>query len=369
MKNKNLILSAFGLLFSSSFTFGQIDLGTSANFAMFTSVGAFDNVGLSHFVGDIGTNVGAITGFPPGTLTGVIQQANPITLQAATDVENAYNYLTGVPCDSILGSALGAGQILTPYVYCIPSAAALNGELILDAEGNPNALFTIKITGLLDVIAFSKVTLINSASASNVYWQIDGAVNVYESVVFNGVILANGALGFADGSVLNGHGLTRAGAISTTSMSATIPSEVLSIELIKFEGEHRHTHNFISWSTASELNNSYFTVERTTDGINYIELIRINGIGTNSSTNSYTYADFGFEKIQNYYRLKQTDYDGEFEILGLIFINNFQAPRVIVKTLNMMGQEVDKDYTGLRIIYFNNGEIMKISGIYNEVMR
>lgn len=368
MKNKNLLIVAFSIFFYTNFSFGQINLGTASNFVLFTAAGAFDNIGSSNIIGDIGTNVGTVTGFPPGNLTGQIQEANSITAQAAIDVENAYNDLSGVTCDSVIGSTLGPNQVLTPNVYCITSAAVLNGDLTLDAGGNPNALFIIKINGLIDVTAFSNVILTNAASVNNVYWQIGGAVNVYDSAVFNGIILADGALSFYQGSVLNGNGLSRAGAISTISMTATLSNDfAMPIELIEFEGINKYTYNLFSWSTASEMNNSYFTLERTTDGVNFNEVVLINGVGTSSSTNNYTYSDYSFEKRQNYYRLSQTDFDGKSEVLGLISINNTQTSSEIVKVLNMMGQEVDQDYSGLRVIYFNNGKILKIMGKYTHI--
>jgi hypothetical protein len=365
MKHIELIIATLSLLFSSSHNFGQIDLGTAVNFVMFTSAGAFDNVGESQFVGDIGTNVGAITGFPPGTVTGDIHQANPTSLQAAVDVEDAYNYLTGVPCDSTISSALGDNQILTPYTYCVLTAAALSGELILDAENDPDALYVIKITGLLDFIGLSEISLINLASENNVYWQIDGAVNVGDSAVFRGNILANGALSFADGSNLEGRALSRVGAVSTINMNASLPiNDALSIDLIKLEGKNMLSHNFISWSTASETNNNYFTLERTTDGVDYTKLTNINGAGTSSKTNDYNFSDFHIEGEINYYRLSQTDYDGISETFDLISIDNSKSYNSIIKIFNMMGQEVNKDYIGLRIIYFSNGDTLKICGKY-----
>lgn len=367
MKYKNPLIVSFSLLFPLSFVFGQVNLGTASSFVLFTSVGAISNTGPSNFIGDIGTNAGAITGFPPGTLTGVIYHEDPTTLQAAVDVENAYNYLTGIPCDSTLASALGNGQILTSRVYCVPEAASLTGELFLDAEGDPNSLFIIKVTGLINVIGLSEIILLNSASADNVYWQIDGAVNIGASAVFKGIILANGALGFANGVDFIGNGLCRQGAISTDNLNAKVPivSE-LSVELIQFQGENRHSHNFIFWSTGSEMNNSHFTVERTIDGLNYVELARINGVGTSTSMNSYTYTDFDFETGQNYYRLKQTDNDGVSEIFGLISINNLYESTNIIRVVNMLGQEINWESTELRIIYFNNGEILKITGKYKN---
>jgi hypothetical protein len=364
-KKRNLVIFTF--LFSSIFTFSQVNLGTAANFALFTAAGAFDNIGPSMFVGDIGTHAGDITGFPPGMLTGDIQQANPITLQAAEDVENAYNYVTGIPCDSVLSNALGGGQILTPNVYCIGSASMLSGELILDAEGISGSVFIIKVTGVLDVIAFSTITLINSASVHNVYWQIDGAINIYNNANFKGSFLVNGAITVYDEVVLNGNGLSRVGAITTISVTSTIPNDTdLPIELTSFKGTNMHTHNVLVWSTASETNNNHFTLERTTDGYDYTEIMDIKGSASGTIENNYTYSDHDFEKTVNYYRLTQTDYDGEKAVLGLVSIDNYKAPTTILRVTNLLGQDVDSNYIGIRLILFSNGDRIKVSGKYTH---
>lgn len=364
MKNKNIMLVFICLLFSSEYNFGQINLGTASSFVMFTSAGAFDNIGASEFIGDIGTNVGDITGFPLGTVSGQIHQENPTTAQAAADVESAYNDLTAVVCDSTLNNALGSAQVLKPYTYCILSAASLTGELTFDADNDPNAIFIIKVNGLIDIVSLSEIILVNAANASNIFWQIDGAVNVGDSAVVKGTFIANGALSFAEGSDIVGRGLSRVGAITTVKMDASLPGSALPITLIDFNVENKSTHNFISWSTESETDNDYFTVEHTFDGINYTNLATINGAGTSNSTINYTHSDFNFERKINYYRLTQTDYNGESESFNVISINNLKESKEIVKILNTMGQEINVDYIGLRIIYFGNGDVLKINGRY-----
>jgi hypothetical protein len=110
-----LKMAAIGLLLLlSKAIFGQApNLGTAANFAFFTSIGAFDNAGATYITGDIGTNSGALTGFPPGTLVGQAHVANATSAQAALDVDAAYNYLTGLTCGTTIGIALGNNQTLT----------------------------------------------------------------------------------------------------------------------------------------------------------------------------------------------------------------------------------------------------------------
>jgi len=195
--------------------FGQApNLGSSGDFALFTAAGAFSNNGATVINGDVGTHVGAFTGFPPGLINGESHVANSVSAQAALDVENAYNALSGVSCVAVLGVNLGNGQTLTPNVYCTGAATTLNGILILDGECDPNAIFIIKIDGALATGVASEVVLINSASLCNVYWQVTGEVTLGENSVFRGTLLTSGAIHLLENATLFGRGLTREGAIS-----------------------------------------------------------------------------------------------------------------------------------------------------------
>ena len=217
MKNKLLrfITPALILFFFPNVNFAQApDLGTTSGFALFTAGGAFNNTGLTNVTGNVGTNAGAFNAFPPGTVIGAIHVADATSAQAAKDADTAYSQLSAVTCGSVIGVTLGNGQILTSGVYCQGAASTLNGILTLDGGGNPNALFIIKIGGAFSTSALSSVVLINSASLCNVYWQINGQVDLGDSSVFRGTIIANGAINLSQGASLEGRGLSIAGAIS-----------------------------------------------------------------------------------------------------------------------------------------------------------
>jgi hypothetical protein len=241
IKMKNKLLYAFTailLFLMPNLNFGQAiapDLKTSSRFALFTAAGQFENTGLSTKVtGDVGNNTGAFLAFPPGTLMGlkfrgsVLAEA-PVTAQAALDVASAFAEITlKNTCDaghSTLTPTLGVPfpnppQVLTPNFYCIGSAATLNGELVLDGGGDPNAVFVFRIGGAFATAVDSKITLRNGASACNVYWQINGAVSLAGSssvatpTPFQGTILANGAIALLVNAQLIGRGLSTTGAIS-----------------------------------------------------------------------------------------------------------------------------------------------------------
>lgn len=211
-----ILLSAFLLVFMPKASFAQApDLGVTSSFALFTAVGSFDNTGATVITGDAGTNVGAFTGFPiPGTINGTTHVVDPVSVQAAIDVDVAYSFLFAKTCGPVLGTTLGNNQVLTPNVYCLGGASSLNGDLILDGQGNPNAIFIFKIDGALSTSTFANVILINSASMCNVYWQINGKFELGENSVFRGTVIANGDISLLEGAALYGRGLSREGAIS-----------------------------------------------------------------------------------------------------------------------------------------------------------
>lgn len=317
MKNKFLfIITSLALLFFPNKNFAQApDLGTASAFTLFTAVGAFDNLGATNVTGDIGTDAGAFNGFPPGTLSGQIHVADATSAQAAIDVDAAYTELTAIPCGSVLGVALGVGQILTPNIYCLGGASTLNGDLTLDAQGDPNALFIFQINGALSTSISANIILINSASVSNVYWQINGAFDLGDNSVFRGTIVANGAITLLEASSLFGRGLSRAGAISLHNNFVSKPIIILPVTLVSFNAEKCETQRCVdlSWKTASEFNSDYFLIERATDGINYKTIGKSEGAGYSSQLLSYFFTDESPAEGINYYRLNQFDRNGKNE--------------------------------------------------------
>jgi len=226
-KNLLLTLTVFVLFLLPCIMLAQApNLGTTASYALFTGAGAFSNTSASTVVtGNVGTNAGAFTAFPPGTLVGQQHVADPGSAQAAIDVANAYADLSAVNCGPVLTTTLGNGQSLAPNVYCLGAASTLNGNLTLDGGGDPNALFIFKIDGALATNTLSTVTLINGASLCNVYWQINGEVDLGDGSLFQGTIVASGAIHLLGNSSLIGRGLTTAGAISLANNIVTVASQ------------------------------------------------------------------------------------------------------------------------------------------------
>jgi hypothetical protein len=95
----------------------------------------------------------------------------------------------------------------------------------------------------------------------------------------------------------------------------------LPIELLSFTSEVLTDHVILHWVTAVEINNDYFTIERSVDLDDWNVLGHLAGAGTTNHTREYQFADMTPVNGLSYYRLKQTDFDGQFEYFDPIAVN------------------------------------------------
>jgi hypothetical protein len=206
------------------------------------------NTGGSVVRGDLGVSPGtAVVGFPGGKVVdGTIQTTGEAPNQAQKDATKAYGELASQQCNvRLVGQDLG-GQTLTPGVYCFPAAAAtLTGELVLDAQGDPNAVFVFQVGTTLTAAANSRVRVANagqegsdgdlSADARNrrrqslchVYWQVGTSAAIGNASNFVGTIIATDRIGMAANATLDGRALARTGNVTMDTNSVDIPQCIL----------------------------------------------------------------------------------------------------------------------------------------------
>ena len=95
----------------------------------------------------------------------------------------------------------------------------------------------------------------------------------------------------------------------------------LPIKLITFYADCEEEEVKISWTTASESNNEFFTVEKSTNGTEFTIVGLVDGAGTSNNVNYYDTYDPEISGTTTYYRLKQTDYDGQFTYSDIVITN------------------------------------------------
>ena len=103
------------------------------------------------------------------------------------------------------------------------AATILNGTVYLNAQGNADAVFVIKINGALSTSTYAKVVLQNGAQAKNVFWKVDGAINLNDYSDFKGTVIGNnGAVIINTGVKIEGRVLSTSGGISTFGIEAVM---------------------------------------------------------------------------------------------------------------------------------------------------
>jgi hypothetical protein len=96
----------------------------------------------------------------------------------------------------------------------------------------------------------------------------------------------------------------------------------LPIELLEFTGRSEGPSNYLEWTTASEINNDFFTLERSPDGYNFDQFVVVDGAGNSSSHIHYDKYDHNPFVGVTYYRLKQTDFNGMFSYSNIVALAN-----------------------------------------------
>jgi hypothetical protein len=102
--------------------------------------------------------------------------------------------------------------------------------------------------------------------------------------------------------------------------TVTVTDIPLPVELLTFMATDQLKSVKLDWTTASETDNDYFSVERSLDGEFWSEIGQVKGSGTTTSVTAYTFTDHHPVVGYQYYRLRQVDFDGEFEYSKVILV-------------------------------------------------
>jgi hypothetical protein len=224
-----LIALAASACTSSTPTFGPTDaldesiLGTAQSFAVLGG-STVTNTGATTVHGNLGVDPGlAVTGFPPGLVTGgTIHAGDAVALQAQNDTTTAYNALAGqAPTADLTGQDLG-GKTLTPGVYSFSSSAQLTGALTLNGQGDPSAVFVFQIGSTLTTASNSSVLVLNGAEDCNIFWQVGSSATLGTTTAFKGNILALTSITLNTGATVSGRTLARNAAVTMDANTVSV---------------------------------------------------------------------------------------------------------------------------------------------------
>ncbi|MEH0157246.1 hypothetical protein V6R21_24245 [Limibacter armeniacum] len=238
---------------------------------------------------------------------GIIQAAN-ISISQNADIYGTLK--AGSPCsdcDSCTDGMLflsnsGSSNI---HSYAGSYIEANNAEF---GEG-------VQLEGKIKIHCDLKIT--NSGSAELIL--IGGELEVGRELKLEGVSDCSSDAAISDKLDVSGGGSIKVGETNPTCLESWLDDKgVLPVELIFFSAKKQTNSILLIWATASEENNDYFEIQRSTDGVNFEIIGSVEGYGNSQARIDYEFTDFTVPNGNIYYRLKQVDYNGLFEYYPLI---------------------------------------------------
>ncbi len=201
-----------------------VAMGTAATYAVLGGSGV-TSTGATVLNGNLGVSPGlSFGGFPPGVVHGSEHAGDTQAAQAQTDFSNAYDLASGRTATATFAGDQN-GVTYDAGVYSTAAAFTLTGTMTLDGRNDPNAVFIFQVNAALNTAASSVIKLVNGAQASNVFWQVTGAVSTGASSSFSGTVMAAGAITIGAGASLTGNGLSQ-GLVTLAGNVITVPDAV-----------------------------------------------------------------------------------------------------------------------------------------------
>ena len=146
--------------------------------------------------------------------------------------------------------------------------------------------------------------------------------------------------GFPTGTCKNDAAIAVAPADFFRSWTLSSQADPLPIQLTSFNVACVNNAAVISWTSATETNNDYYTVERTTDGITYETVATVKGAGNSSTPLNYSATDYNPLPSTSYYRLSQTDLDGNTTHFASIIFQGCNLSGISIDAFNSNGNIV-----------------------------
>lgn len=321
-------------------------IGSAAQAISGATTTTFYNLGLNNSAGGLTLNTPAIVERALSLTNGelITSAANMLTLTASAGSSSgtATSYVAG-PMKKIGNTAFifPVGKDGRWRRAGVSGMSNANTEITAEYFGTPYSDVTSVDTPGLDLVSDLEYWMIDRNVTSDpvkisLYWEdalASGIQNCdYLTLAhYTGGQWHNEAATTVGGSVCSGNGngsIEMDGTVSNFSpfsFGSHGGGAALPVKLLRFEAQSKDNLVATTWTTSLEINNDYFTVERSNDGTDFKEVGRVEGSGNSTVERNYTFNDEHPLSGVSYYRLKQTDYDGQFAYSNIVMVKRSMA--------------------------------------------
>lgn len=235
-----------------------------------------------------------------------------------SDVNTAsHGYFTGInsTCSSTTGE---------------PAQGAYSRNSFLQNSGWEFSFDASQMTGMSFSVCFRAASLGNTTEmtirASNdggTTWPVSTTVTGTgtSSSIFGGAITLSG-MDNSSNIIIEAIRTSAGGATTIRIDRAVLSGTILPVKYLDFSATKASNQINLNWSTASEQNNDYFSIERSEDGLSFDAIGKVAGFGNSSAKVDYTFIDENPLNGTSYYRLKQVDFDGKVEYSSIISVKS-----------------------------------------------
>jgi hypothetical protein len=297
----------------------------------------------------------------------------------------SYSTSYGTPANNVLLFYNTVNQSAANYISA-DLYVNLNGGTGVQAKFNVGDWGTSGTGDYRDVLRFYISTNGGSSFGTN-YTEIDLGASPYNDGTWNSVTVDINALATANSLTLSATSVIRMTAklrrravlnsmrsdanrqyIAIDNLSVT-GTTTLPVQLNYFTGLKEEDKTLLSWQTVSEINNDYFSIERSVDGVNFEKIGEVSGQGSSNAINDYSFTDENPLHGINYYRLQQIDFDGTsaYSITVAVDFGGKQNLTVYPNPSNgHFSIELNDGFVGEILMYNAIGELVYQQKVNNE---
>jgi hypothetical protein len=248
---------------------------------------------------------------------------------------------------NVRGDGVARSKVVIPSAFTVSVDNGVNAFGLGDVD--------IDILGTLNMALNTTINLTATSSIEiNGPGKIIGTSNT-QTIIIGGVVKYDGSID------LTKSGRSIASAATGVSPNGFYAFSVLPVTFNSFSVSQQDKDINIRWSTASEINNAFFEVERSFDGRSWTVISKQTGAGSATAISTYQYTDNNATSEIIYYRIKQTDIDGNFNYSSIKTIHAGQAQyaRVYASNKNLnIDLKQDMKNTLTVMILNTNGQLL-----------